>query len=110
MENEVKGFSLYMPRSLCIFICALKNINPLILTSLMKLMNLEMNLGKFSQKESRNAVPGSKENVARYKKLQEKYILLCKFLHDSLMDDSGVVHLVNPSENTSLYDHVFAVL
>lgn len=67
MEKEAKGFSLYMPSSLCIFICALKNIYPLILTSLIKRRNLEINLGKFSQKESRNAVPGSEENVARHK-------------------------------------------
>lgn len=64
MENEAKGCSSYMPSSLCIFICALKNIHLLILTLLKKLMNLE---GKFTQKESSNAVPGSKENVARYK-------------------------------------------
>ena len=70
-----------------------------------------MNLGKLSQKESRNAVPGSqyKERV-EIQILQERRILLCKFIYDSLMDDSGVLHLVKPSENTSPYDHLFAVL
>lgn len=27
---------------------------------------------------------------------EERQILLCKFIHDSLMDDNGVLHLVKP--------------
>lgn len=27
---------------------------------------------------------------------EERQTLLCKFIHDSLMDDNGVLHLVKP--------------
>lgn len=67
---------------------------------------------KLSQKQSRSTVPGSqyKEHVEIQMLLEKRWILLCKFIHDSLIDDGGVLHLVKLLQNTSPHDYVFAGL